>query len=169
MSETYTSTVVAPAQIALGAVSGVVVAIILIALNSALWPFAIIAFLVAVGVGAYLSVVSLTITPGRITLGQGRGEREQRVLYAAELAESSSRTLTWPQCFGVGMPSADRSTRLSVRPGPALLLMTLEDELIVVSTPDPQAALRALSPVVEPLPPRPPRATKPHPRPRAGG
>lgn len=43
MAQAYTSTVVAPAQIAFGVVSGAVVAGILITLRSGMWPAAIVA------------------------------------------------------------------------------------------------------------------------------
>lgn len=144
MAQAYTSTVVAATQIALGVVSGAALAAICVALRSGLWPFAITAFLIIVATGVYLSTVTLTVTAGNVTLGQGRGEHEPRSVNAGEISERSCAELTWAQCFGVGMPTAWRTTRLSVRPGPTLCLSLRDGELIRISTPDPAAALRAL-------------------------
>lgn len=145
MAQAYTSTVVAPAQIAFGVVSGAVVAGILIALRSGLWPAAIVVFVIVVATGVYLSTVTLTVVAGRVTVGQGRGEREPRSINASEIVERSSTVLGWAQCFGIGAPNATRNTRLSVRPGPTLCLTLRDGEHIRISTPDPAAALEVLA------------------------
>jgi hypothetical protein len=142
MPEIYTSTVIAPAQIALGVVSGAIVALVLELLNVGLWPLALVAFLVIAGIGVYLATVSLTVEPNRVTIGQGRAEREPRVIYLEEIVERSAARLSWPQCLGFGMPSDVPTTRLTVRPGPTLCLVLRTGELVRISTPDPAAALR---------------------------
>lgn len=145
MAQAYSSTVVAPAQIAFGVVSGAVVGGILIVLRSGLWPVAIVVFVIVVATGIYLSTVQLTVVAGRVNIGQGRGEREPRSISANEIVERSSALLSWAQCFGIGAPSAPRTTRLSVRPGPTLCLTLRDGESIRISTPDPAAALRVLA------------------------
>lgn len=140
----YRSTVVAPAQIALGVASGLLVAVILEALDSRLWPAAVAALIGITVVGGYLATVSLTIDAKRITIGQGRGEREPRVLYVSEVIAHEVRKLTWLQCFGIGIEADDRTTRLTVRPGPTLFLTLVDGEQIRISTADPAAAGQVL-------------------------
>jgi hypothetical protein len=141
---TYTSTVVAPAQIVLGVAAGIAAAVVLVALDSGLWPVAILAFLVATGLAVYLGVLSVEIDTKRITLGQGRGEREPRVLYVNEVKTYGLQTLTWAQCFGIGLESDERTTRLSVRPGPTLELVLYDGEMLRLSVNDGPGAMRAL-------------------------
>ena len=140
----FTSTVVAPAQIALGVLSALVVAVILTALSSGLWPVAIIAALVIVGVAVYLATITFSVQGRRITIAQGRGEREPRIVHAAEIREQVRRDLTWPQAFGLGLESDDRTTRLTVRAGPTLFLTLTDGEQIRISVTDPEAALAAI-------------------------
>jgi hypothetical protein len=140
----YTSTVIAPAQILVGVVVAGVLVIVLEKLKPSLWPFAIVGFLVIVGVSAYLATVTLSVTPQRLSIGQGRRDTSPRLLSADEIVERSIEQLTWAQCFGIGLPSAASSTRFSVRPGPTLVIVVRTGEVLRVSTPDPSAALAVL-------------------------
>lgn len=138
---TYASTVLAPAQIALGFAFGIGVAAILEALQADLWPVAIVVVVGFAVLGYLLSGVSLAIGHARITIGQGRWEREPRIVHASEVRQMEGRDLTWLQCFGVGIEDDEKTTRLSVRPGPTLILTLYDGEQIRISTPDPATAM----------------------------
>lgn len=150
MAEGYRSTVIAPAQIAFGVLSGVLVAVILEALDSRLWPVAIVALIAIIAVGVYLATVTITIDTKRITIGQGRGEREPRVLYVGEVIEHEVRNLSWPQCFGFGIEADDRTTRLTVRGGSTLFLTLVNGEQLRISARNAAAAGQVLDAAREP-------------------
>lgn len=144
MSQTYASRVVAPAQIALGLAGGFVIAAILTALDHNLWPVAILVFVGMSGVGFYLAVVAIEIDGKRITISQGRGEREPRVVYIAEVASHEVHDLSWPQCFGIGIDADDRTTRLTVRPGATLFLTLIDGEQLRISASGVDTAVQVL-------------------------
>lgn len=159
MAQNYRSTVVAPAQIALGVISGIVIGAILEALDTGLWPFAIAAFLVAAGVGYYLATLTVTVDPKHLAISQGRGDKDERVVYIDDITALEARTLTWSQCFGFGIDSDEGTTRMTVRSGPALFVTLVGGEQLRVSTSDPAAAIAALErrPATRQRP-KPPRA-----------
>lgn len=144
----YRSTVVAPMQILLGVLSGVVIAVILEFLDTGLWPIAIVLFLAAAATGWYLSPVSVDIVGRRVIVGQGRRERDPLVIYLGEIREAELRDVTFAQCLGFGgVESDDRTTRLAVRPGATLVLTQHNGERLLVSVADGPAALRAVTAV----------------------
>lgn len=141
----YRSTVIAPMQLVLGVVGGAVVAVILEALDSGLWPAAIVVFVGAVTVAWYLAPVSVEIENKRVTISQGRRDRDPEVIYVAEIRDAGLRDVTFAQTLGFGgVESDDRTTRLAVRPGTTLVLTQHSGERLLVSVTDGPAALRAL-------------------------
>lgn len=144
----YRSTVTSPGQIALGVLSGAVLAVILLALG--IWWAAILAFLLAVALGVYLAPVSVVVDRLGVAIAQGRGERDPRVVHpseirAAEVREMSLRdTIASSLGFVADDDSGLRTTRLVVRPGPALVITLNDGELIQLSVTDAAAALRAV-------------------------
>ncbi|MGI8679731.1 MAG: hypothetical protein ACR2LX_13820 [Jatrophihabitans sp.] len=173
MADSYTSMVIAPAQIALGIVSGIVVAVLLVALDSALWPLAIVAFLVAAGVGYYLAPLTVSIDARHLVISQGRTDKEERIIPVDDITAVETRTVTWQQAFGFGIESDDLTSRLTVRPGPALFVSLISGEQLRLSAADPQAAIAALgrqtTPPLSPppIPPPDPPSARPRPKPPA--
>ena len=139
----YTERVTVPSQLALGTIVAVVAAIILIALG--LWPMAIVA-VVVVGLAAYyLGTQTLTISRTRISIGQGRGDTSPYTIQIADVAAAGIEEVSWPQCFGIGVPDTVDTTRFTVRAGPVLSLTMRDGELIRISAADPAAALARIA------------------------
>jgi hypothetical protein len=138
----YTETVVAPVQIALGVLVAVVAGAILLALG--LWPLAVLAVLLVVAVSVYLGVQTLTVTPTRISIAQGRGDKSPHTVEMADVTLTEAVTLTWPQCFGLNLPATVDSTRFTVRAGSALSLTKRDGEQLRISAADPEAARAVL-------------------------
>ncbi|MDQ2797572.1 MAG: hypothetical protein M3Y06_10475 [Actinomycetota bacterium] len=160
MADTYTSTVIAPAQIALGIVSGLVIAVVLLAIDAGLWPLAILALLVAGGIGYYLAPLTVSIDARHLVISQGRGDKHERIVPVDDITVVEVRTLTWQQTFGIGIESDDLTTRLTVRAGPALFVSLISGEEVRLSATDPDDAVAALARPVPP-PPLPPSPTPP--------
>ncbi|MEO9140315.1 MAG: hypothetical protein ABI345_14775 [Jatrophihabitans sp.] len=159
MTAKYSSVVIAPAQIVLGIASGIVLAVILYALDNNLWPAAILVLLFISALGYFLSTITVEIDDKHITIGQGRREKHPRVVYLAEVRGGEIRSLTWAQCFGFGIESDERTTRFTVRRGPNLFLTLFDGEQIRISVDNIDAAVDALDLEVEPAP----AATEPTP------
>lgn len=150
--EAYSSSVVAPMQIVLGVGSGALVAVFLTAIRADLWPIGVLLFLLASAVGVYLAPVSVSVESQRVTIWQGRRERDPLVVYVAEVREAGLRNVTWAQCLGFGgVESDDRTTRLAVRPGVTLVLTIFDGSRILVSVTDGPAALRAIEAAAPPV------------------
>lgn len=143
-AEDYSSTVIAPLQVVLGVASGAAIAVVLETLQPSLWPVAIVLFLAAAGTGWYLAPVSVHVDDKRITIGQGRRERDPLVIYVAEVRDAALRDLTWAQCLGFGIDDDDRTTRLAVRPGTTLQLLLHDGQRMLVSVADGPAAMLAI-------------------------
>ncbi len=151
MSDRYTSTVTAPGQIVLGAISGLVILIGVLAFVPSLWFLGVLGLVLAAAAGYYLAPVSLSVTPQRVEIGQGRGDKNPTSLHSSEIADGAAAELTWAQCFGLGPRTEPGSTRLAVRQGPALRLTLTDGREVLVSTPDPQAALAVLQATPRPV------------------
>ena len=135
----YTERLVVPSQLALSALTGAAAAVILLALG--LWPLAIVAVLVVATVVYYLGVQILAVTPTTISISQGRGDKSPHLIQAGEVVAADVVTLTWPQCFGLGLPDTVDTTRFTVRAGPAVSLTMRDGEELRISTDDPHAVL----------------------------
>jgi hypothetical protein len=140
--QAYSSTVVAPVPAGLSVAFAAAVVAVAVAGAAPLWLGAVVG-LVVLAAGGYLATVRLAVGGGRIVLGQGPCGRG-RVIDTARVAETGASVLTWPQAFGIGLPFARRTTRLTVRPGPTLRLRLDDGEVIRVSTADPGAARRLI-------------------------
>lgn len=143
----YDETILATSQLAVSAAIALVLALVLIGIRPSLWPFAIIVFLAVGGVGVYLAGISVVATRTYVEIGQGRRERNPRRISNDEIVAASAAELTWGQVFGVGLPriaGTTRTTRMTVRPGPTLVLELGSGEVVRVSTPDPARALAVL-------------------------
>jgi hypothetical protein len=87
-----------------------------------------------------------------VRAGQGPWGGGRRIP-VGEIAEAQPNELTFAQVLGVGLPTGAKpgrpaperpTSRLTVRPGPTLLLVLDTRERIWISTADPVAAARAL-------------------------
>lgn len=141
--QAYTSTVVAPVQVGL-AILTVGILIVLAVLGPLAWPIAVIAAMVVVATGLYLSTVRLIIGVDRVLIGYGVWGRA-RTIAASDVLACRSTTLGWAQVFGIGVSLHLRTARLTVRPGPTLCLTLRDGEYIRISTPDPDAAQQILA------------------------
>ena len=144
----YDETIVARSQIGVSVAIAVILAVVLLAIRVSLWPFAIIVLLAVGGVGVYLAGLSVAVTRTYVEIGQGRRESNPRRISSYEIVEASTAELTtWSQVFGFGLPrpaGTTSVTRLTVRPGPTLVLELTSGEVVRVSTPDPARAIAAL-------------------------
>ncbi len=141
--QAYTSTVVAPVQVGLAVLTAAGVLIAVPVLGMA-WPVAVIAAIVVVATGMYLSTVRLIVGNDRVLIGYGVWGRA-RAIAASDVLDCRSTTLGWAQVFGIGVAFHKRTTRLTIRPGPTLCLTLRDGEHVRISTPDPDAAQRILA------------------------
>ncbi|MBN9097704.1 MULTISPECIES: hypothetical protein [unclassified Pseudonocardia] len=147
---TYTSTVVSPLHIGVAVVFAVA-AVVAASIDGQWWigvPVALVILLIGVHVG----VVQLVVGPEEVRAGQGPWGGGRRIP-VAEIADTQAAELTFGQVLGVGLPTGAKpgrpaperpTSRLTVRPGPTLLLVLHTRERIWVSTADPAAAASAL-------------------------
>ena len=138
----YTSTVVAPGHLAAAVVLGAGVAAI-VADVGPVW-IAVGVALVVILAGVQLSVVRAAFGPERIVTGHGWWGRGQ-VIGAREVVSAVAADLTWPQVFGIGLTTARRTARYTVRPGPTVSLRLRDGELVRISVDDPGTALGVLA------------------------
>lgn len=135
----YTESLLVPSQLALGTVIAIAAGAILLALG--LWPLAILAVVLVGAAGYYLGVQTLTVTAKRIAIGQGRGDNGPHLVQIGDVVGAEIVTLTWPQCFGVGVPDTVDTSRFTVRAGPTVSLTMRDGEQLRISAADPQAVL----------------------------
>jgi hypothetical protein len=94
---------------------------------------------------AWLGTVRVLLGAGQVQVGHGLSGGYGYAIPAARVAGAEAITLTWPQVFGFGLPTGPRDVRMTVRPGPTLVL-TLDDGVRVrVSVPDPALAAHFLT------------------------
>jgi hypothetical protein len=141
--QAYTSTVVAPIQVAIGAVLALLVGTFMFARGASIWLVAFSIVLIAVS-AVYLSTVRLGVNAERIIVSQSPFALSARVIDVSSVVEATRVDIGWPQVFGIGVPWHWRTSRLTVRPGPTLNLRLAGAERISISTSDPDAALRLL-------------------------
>ena len=132
----YTETLVVPSQTALGVLIALVLGAILLALG--LWPLAIVAVLAVAAVSVYLGQQILTVSPTRVSVAQGRGDKSPHTIELADVVVVEAVALTWPQCFGVGLPDTVDTTRFTVRAGPTLSLTMRDGEQVRISSARPE-------------------------------
>ena len=142
-AQAYTSTVVAPIQLAIGLVLAAATAAFVAAAGGSVWIVALVVVVILL-TAIHLSVVRLSIGGGRVVLGQGPWNRGARVIAADSVVAGRILTVRWAQAFGVGIAFRRKSTRYTVRAGPAVELSLQGGEQIRISTPDPEAALTLL-------------------------
>jgi hypothetical protein len=146
----YTSTVVSPLHVGMAAVFAVA-AVVAASIDGQWWIGVAIALVIAL-IGVHLGVVQLAVGPDEVRAGQGPWGGGRRIP-VGEIAEAQPNELTFAQVLGVGLPTGAKpgrpaperpTSRLTVRPGPTLLLVLDTRERIWISTADPVAAARAL-------------------------
>ena len=137
----YTERLVVPAQLVLGAVVAIVAGVILLALG--LWPLAIAAVLLVAAAAYYLGTQILTVSARTISIAQGRGDKSPHLVQASEIVLGEIVELSWPQCFGFGLPDTVDTTRYTVRAGRAVSLTMRDGEELRISAADPEAVLTA--------------------------
>jgi hypothetical protein len=147
---TYAGTVVSPLHVGAAAVFAVA-AVVAAAVDGQWWIGVPVALLILL-VGLHLGVVRLVIDPTEVRAGQGPWGGGRRIP-VGEITDTQCAQLTFGQVLGVGLPTGAapgrptpevRTSRLTVRPGPTLLLVLDTRERIWISTADPAAATRAL-------------------------
>lgn len=107
-------------------------------------PVGPLAGLVVIITGVYLTTVRLAVGAERIVLGQGPWPRSGRVIPTSLITDAHTENLTLGQVFGFGIAWHARTTRMTVRPGPALALSLRTGEYIRISTRDPDAAVAVI-------------------------
>lgn len=140
----YSETTVAPAQIATSVAIGVILAVIVVGVRLSLWPFAIIVFVALSAAGVYLAGTGISATRTYLEISQGRRERDPRYISNDEITVIAAEQLTWSQVYGIGLPRADKNTRLTVRPGPTLMVELRTGEVIRVSAAEPERVIATL-------------------------
>jgi hypothetical protein len=138
--QAYSSTVIARRHLLAGAAAGAAIAagLHVLAPVSLAGPLAGLSVLVT---AAYLASVRVTVGAGRVILGQGPLPWPTRVIPVSLIADARAENLTSGQVFGIGVPWHRRTTRMTVRPGPTLVLSLRTGEWVRVSTRDPGAAV----------------------------
>lgn len=134
MTTAYTGTVVARGHVVAGVVLGLVSAVLIQP-----WPVAALLALVLIVTGVYLGTVRLAVGPDGLRVAQGPWGRSRRIPRSA-VESVSSTTLTTAQAFGLGLPWKQRTSRLTPRRGPALVVELTNGEVLRITTPDPRAA-----------------------------
>jgi hypothetical protein len=145
----YTSTVTSKsllvASIAMSAVLGLVPLLL-----GGPRPYAIVvgtgAALAACAAGVHQATVRLAVGNGRIVLGQGPWRWPNRAVPFDLVTRADSEYLSLRQVFGLGIPSDRLTTRMTVRPGPTLVLSLTGGEVVRVSTPRPDGAIAVINP-----------------------
>jgi hypothetical protein len=141
--QAYSSTVVSPWLALASVITGAALTAwtLTVAPGNLVGP---LAGLVVAAAGIYLTTVRLAVGTERIVLGQGPWPRSGRVIPTAHIAEAHAENLTLGQVFGIGIAWQERTTRMTVRPGPALVLSLSNGECIRISTRDPDAAVAVI-------------------------
>jgi hypothetical protein len=142
----YSSTVVSPGHVIAGAAAGALLAVIIPAAPvTRLLPAASV-FLA----GIYVATVRITVGHKLIVLGQGPFGRPRWGIPLLDVADAQAVSLSRAQVFGIGVPWHRRTTRMTVRPGPTLVLRLTTGEYVRVSTPDPRAAVAIIRSALPP-------------------
>lgn len=141
----YTSTVFAPFQIAIAVVFAAIVAGIA-ELSGGPWWAAALVVLAILLTGLQVATVRLSIGNGKVLVGMGPWGLMARRFAMADVVEAEATNLGWRQIFGVGAPFRRRTTRLTIRPGPTLVMTVRGNELVRISTADPERARELLQP-----------------------
>lgn len=140
----YSSVVVSRSHLAAGvAITAAAEAGMLFAARAPAWTGLVLAvscLLTAV----YVSTVRLAVGAGRIAIGLGPAAWRSRILATSDVAAAHAANLSLAQVFGLHVEWHCRTTRLTVRPGPTLVLRLIDGEVIRVSTPDPELAIELI-------------------------
>ena len=133
----YSGTVVSPGHLIAGAAAGVLLAAVMPADQLARLLVAAVVFLT----GIYLATVRIAVGQKLIVLGQGPLGRPRWGIPLLDVADAQALSLSRAQVFGIGVPWHRRTTRMTVRPGPTLVLRLTTGDYVRISTPDPCAAV----------------------------
>lgn len=133
----YSSTVVSPGHVIAGAAFAALLAVVIPLAPAARLLAAAAVFLT----GIYVATVRIAVGPKLIVLGQGPFGRPRWGIPLRDVADAQAVSLSRAQVFGLGVPFHWRTTRMTVRPGPTLVLYLTTGDYVRVSTPDPRAAV----------------------------
>ena len=157
----YTSTVTSRALVVASVVVGALVGLVPFLLGAPA-PYAIVVGagggLAACAAGVHLATVRLAVGNGRILLGQGPWRWPKRAVPFDLVTRADMEDLSLPQVFGLGIPFNRPTTRMTVRPGLALVLSLTSGEVVRVSTPRPDLAIALInqtSPAADNMRPHP--------------
>jgi len=139
----YTSTVTARGHVG----AGVALAALALAVSvpAGMWLLGTVVAVCFVLTGVHLGVVRLTVRADGVRAGQGPWPGGRRIPAAALTDVQVTHLGRW-QVLGIGLAWHRLSTRLTVRAGPTLLLVLGTGEHLWISTADPVAAARLLTP-----------------------
>jgi hypothetical protein len=101
--------------------------------------------LAACAAGVHQATVRLAVGNGRILLGQGPWRWPNRTVPFDLVRRAGTEELSLPQVFGLGIPFNRLTTRMTVRPGLALVLSLTSGEVVRVSTPRPDLAVALIN------------------------
>jgi hypothetical protein len=108
-----------------------------------IWVAAGTAIIVALA-AVYISTVRLAVGGDRITIGLGPIAWRARGLATSDVIDAQATSISGAQVFGLGLPWHSPTTRLTVRPGPTLVLRLVDGEVVRVSTPEPELAVQLI-------------------------
>ena len=140
----YTSTVTSRALVVASVATGALVGLVPFLVGAPV-PYAIIVGagggLAACAAGVHQATVRLAVGNGRIVLGQGPWRWPNRAVAFDLVTRAGTEDLSLPQVFGLGIPFRRLTTRMTVRPGLALVLSLASGEVVRISTPRPDIAI----------------------------
>lgn len=141
--EAYTSVVVSRTHLAIGLVISLIVgAGSQFAGAIPLW-FSLAIVVVIAATALSISTVRLAVGRDRISLGLGPFGPDRR-LATIDVADAGAVALSRAQAAGFVGPWNRRTTRLTLTSGPALVLRLADGEIVRVSTPRPDIAVRII-------------------------
>jgi hypothetical protein len=142
VSTAYTSTVVARGHLLAGVLLGALGPVASLA-GLIPWPAGLAIAVVLVAAGAWLGTVRLAVGPRDLRVALGPWGRSRRIGFD-DVRSATVADLGPGQVVGIGLPWRARTTRLTVRRGPTLVVERTDGEVLYVSTPDPGAAARLI-------------------------
>ena len=142
-SRAYSSTVASRGHALIGVGIAVVVAAALVARGSGVW-IAAAAAAVVVATSVFVSTVRLAVGTDTVVIGWGPLSWPRRTVPVAAIVDAEVEQLSAAQVAGVGLPWRWRTSRMTVSPGPTLVLHLTTGECIRISTPRPDQAVRLI-------------------------
>jgi hypothetical protein len=158
--EAYSSTVTSRSHLLVGLGITVATAVVVSVLGASA-PATVICVGLLLATSLFVSTVRVVVGRGHVTLGQGPLAWPRRDIPFELVTRAEAEDLSTRQAFGSGVGWRWRTTRLTIRRGPTLVLTLGSGEVIRVSTRDPGQAVALIDsrrPATVHPSPRPPEA-----------